>query len=67
MEVLNTSTPDFEFYLIAAVIKIANAESQRKAFSTCISHLFLVLMFYIPLLNDTVTPIIEPLITDLVT
>nr|XP_006008078.2 PREDICTED: olfactory receptor 13-like [Latimeria chalumnae] len=37
--------------LIAAVIKIANAESQRKAFSTCISHLFLVLMFYIPVIT----------------
>nr|XP_014351306.1 PREDICTED: olfactory receptor 2A14-like [Latimeria chalumnae] len=38
--------------LITAVKKIANAEGQRKAFNTCVSHLFLVLIFFVPVITS---------------
>nr|XP_006008079.2 PREDICTED: olfactory receptor-like protein OLF3 [Latimeria chalumnae] len=37
--------------LITVVKKIANAEGQRKAFNTCASHLFLVLVFFVPVIT----------------
>ncbi|XP_035241108.1 odorant receptor 107-1 [Anguilla anguilla] len=35
---------------VAAVLKIASPEQRRKAFSTCLTHMLLVLVYYLPVI-----------------
>ncbi|NXW54917.1 O51E1 protein, partial [Eurystomus gularis] len=41
--------------IIRAILSIVSQEAQAKAFSTCISHLCAVLIFYIPLIGLSIT------------
>ncbi|XP_051783233.1 olfactory receptor 2T2-like [Erpetoichthys calabaricus] len=42
--------------IVQAVLKISSNEGRRKAFSTCLTHLMIVSMFYVPLFTAYVFP-----------
>ncbi|XP_049634020.1 olfactory receptor 13G1 [Suncus etruscus] len=43
-------------FILAAILRIRSAQGKRKAFSTCSSHLFVVMLYYTPVIYTYIRP-----------